>query len=129
MIAWSALVPADLGNTLADRKTLCPRTSPFPGCAAVTDTPAPQVIRSVDEVYGDAFDDQEVEAALDESLSPRGLNQLMFDLVAQTGLPPGSSVLDSVPARDTTASSCRVASGSRCGVSSRSAAIWTTRPR
>jgi len=60
----------------------------------VTDTPAPQVIRSVEDVYGDAFDDQEVEAALDESLSPRGLNQLMFDLVAETGLPPGSTVLD-----------------------------------
>jgi SAM-dependent methyltransferase len=60
----------------------------------MTDTPEPPVMRSVDEVYGDAFDDQEVEAALDESLSPRGLNQLMFELVAQTGLPPGSTVLD-----------------------------------
>jgi ubiquinone/menaquinone biosynthesis C-methylase UbiE len=60
----------------------------------MTDTPAPQVIRSVHDVYGDAFDDVEIEAALDESLSPRGLNQLLFDLVAQTGLPPGSTVLD-----------------------------------
>lgn len=60
----------------------------------MTDTPVPQAIRSVHDVYGDAFDDQEVEAALDESLSPRGLNQLMFDLVAQAGLPPGSTVLD-----------------------------------
>jgi len=51
-------------------------------------------MRSIDDVYGDAFDDQEVEAALDESLSPRGLNQLLFDLVAETGLPPGSTVLD-----------------------------------
>jgi ubiquinone/menaquinone biosynthesis C-methylase UbiE len=60
----------------------------------MNDTPAPQVIRSVHDVYGDAFDDEEIEAALDESLSPRGLNQLMFDLVAQIGLPRGSAVLD-----------------------------------
>jgi ubiquinone/menaquinone biosynthesis C-methylase UbiE len=60
----------------------------------MTDTPAQQAIRSIDDVYGDAFDDQEVEAVLDESLSPRGLNQLLFDLVAETGLPPGSTVLD-----------------------------------
>jgi ubiquinone/menaquinone biosynthesis C-methylase UbiE len=60
----------------------------------MTDAPAPQVIRSIDDVYGDAFDDQEVEAVLDESLSPRGLNQLLFDLVEATGLPPGSTVLD-----------------------------------
>jgi ubiquinone/menaquinone biosynthesis C-methylase UbiE len=60
----------------------------------MTDTPVPQAMRSIDVVYGDAFDDEEVEAALDESLSPRGLNQLLFDLVAETGLPPGSTVLD-----------------------------------
>ena len=60
----------------------------------MADTPAAQVFRSIHEVYGDGFDDREVEAALDESLSPRGLNQLMFDLVAQAGLPPGSTVLD-----------------------------------
>ncbi|MEU8265438.1 methyltransferase domain-containing protein [Micromonospora sp. NPDC048999] len=60
----------------------------------MTDTPAPRIMRSVDDVYGDTFDDQEVEAALNESLSPRSLNQLMFDLVAETGLPPGSTVLD-----------------------------------
>lgn len=60
----------------------------------MTDTPALRAIRSIDDVYGDAFDDQEVEAVLDESLSPRGLNQLLFDLVADTGLPPGSTVLD-----------------------------------
>ncbi|SDZ62467.1 Methyltransferase domain-containing protein [Asanoa ishikariensis] len=58
------------------------------------DTPAPRVMRSVDDVYGDTFDDQEVEAALNESLSPRSLNELLFDLVAETGLPPGSAVLD-----------------------------------
>jgi sarcosine/dimethylglycine N-methyltransferase len=60
----------------------------------MTDIPAPQALRSIDDVYGDAFDDQEVEAALDESLSPRSLNQLLFDLVAETGLPPGSTALD-----------------------------------
>jgi len=60
----------------------------------MTDIPAPQTLRSIDDVYGDAFDDQEVEAALDESLSPRSLNQLLFDLVAETGLPPGSTALD-----------------------------------
>jgi SAM-dependent methyltransferase len=51
-------------------------------------------MRSIDDVYGDAFDDQEVEAALEESLSPRSQNELLFDLVAETGLPPGSTVLD-----------------------------------
>lgn len=60
----------------------------------MTDTPPARAMRSVDEVYGDAFDDQEVEAALDESLSPRSLNQLLYDLVTQTGLPPGSTALD-----------------------------------
>ena len=60
----------------------------------MTDTPALRAIRSIDDVYGDAFDEQEVEAVLDESLSPRDLNQLLFDLVADTGLPPGSTVLD-----------------------------------
>jgi ubiquinone/menaquinone biosynthesis C-methylase UbiE len=48
----------------------------------------------MDDVYGDGFDDEEVEAALDESLSPREQNQLLFDLVAEAGLPPGSAVLD-----------------------------------
>src|SRR5689334_5073870 len=60
----------------------------------MADTPASPVMRGIDEVYGDAFDDQEVEAALDESLAPRGLNELLFDLVAEAGLPPGSKVLD-----------------------------------
>jgi SAM-dependent methyltransferase len=65
----------------------------------MTETPAARVFRTVDEVYGDTFDDEEVEAALNESLSPRSLNELLFDLVAETGLPPGSTVLD-VGARD-----------------------------
>lgn len=60
----------------------------------MTDTSAPRVMRSVDDVYGDTFDDREVEAALNESLSPRSLNELLFDLVAEAGLPPGSTVLD-----------------------------------
>jgi SAM-dependent methyltransferase len=60
----------------------------------MSDTPAPRVLRSIDDVYGDTFDDDEVEAALNESLSPRSLNQLLFDLVAETGLPAGSTVLD-----------------------------------
>ncbi|MEV4345880.1 class I SAM-dependent methyltransferase [Actinoplanes sp. NPDC049596] len=52
-----------------------------------------RVMRSLDDVYGDTFDD-DVEAALNESLSPRDLNQLMYDLVAEAGLPPGAAVLD-----------------------------------
>jgi hypothetical protein len=51
-------------------------------------------MRSVEEVYGQVFDDQEIDAALDEGLSPRGLNEIMFDLVAQADLLPGSLVLD-----------------------------------
>jgi ubiquinone/menaquinone biosynthesis C-methylase UbiE len=51
-------------------------------------------MRSIDDVYGDTFDDDEVEAVLSESLAPRGLNQLLFDLVAETGLRPGSTALD-----------------------------------
>jgi SAM-dependent methyltransferase len=51
-------------------------------------------LRSIEDVYGDTFDDQEVDAALDESLSPRSLNDLLFELVAEAQLPPGSTVLD-----------------------------------
>jgi hypothetical protein len=51
-------------------------------------------MRTVDEVYGSAFAEEEAfEAALDESLDPRGFD-LMFDLVAELGLPPGSAALD-----------------------------------
>jgi SAM-dependent methyltransferase len=60
----------------------------------MTDALPPRVMRSLDEVYGDTFDDAEVEAVLNESLSPRSANQLMYDLVAATGLPPGSAALD-----------------------------------
>jgi SAM-dependent methyltransferase len=51
-------------------------------------------MRTVDEVYGSAFAEEKAfEAALDESLDPRGFD-LMFDLVAELGLPPGSAALD-----------------------------------
>jgi SAM-dependent methyltransferase len=49
--------------------------------------------------YGSAFADYEAfDAALDQSLEPRGPG-LLFDLVAQLGLPPGSAAVD-VGARD-----------------------------
>lgn len=51
-------------------------------------------MRTVDEVYGSAFADEEAfQAALSESLGPRGFD-LIFELVAELGLPPGSAVLD-----------------------------------
>jgi len=60
----------------------------------VSDTPALPRMRTMDEVYGSAFADKEAfEAALNESLRPRGFD-LMFDLVAELGLPPDSTVLD-----------------------------------
>ncbi|MFC7549369.1 class I SAM-dependent methyltransferase [Plantactinospora sp. GCM10030261] len=65
----------------------------------MTGLPTPRVMRSIDDVYGDPFDDEEFDAALNESLAPRNLNRLLFDLVAGTGLPPGSIALD-VGARD-----------------------------
>ena len=60
----------------------------------MSDTPALPRMRTMDEVYGSAFADKEAfEAALNESLRPRGFD-LMFDLVAELGLPPDSTVLD-----------------------------------
>jgi SAM-dependent methyltransferase len=51
-------------------------------------------MRTVEEVYGSAFAEEEAFlAALDQSLAPRGFD-LMFDLVAELGLPPGSVALD-----------------------------------
>jgi SAM-dependent methyltransferase len=51
-------------------------------------------MRTVEEVYGTAFAEEEAfEAALDQSLAPRGFD-LLFDLVAGLGLPPGSTALD-----------------------------------
>jgi SAM-dependent methyltransferase len=60
----------------------------------VNDTPALPRMRTVDEVYGSAFAEKEAfEAALSESLAPRGFD-LMFDLVADLGLPAGSTAMD-----------------------------------
>jgi SAM-dependent methyltransferase len=51
-------------------------------------------MRTVEEVYGSAFAEEEAfEAELNRSLTPRGFD-LMFDLVAAIGLPPGSVALD-----------------------------------
>jgi hypothetical protein len=51
-------------------------------------------MRSAEEVHGSAWAEEEAfETALSTSLSPRGFD-LMFDLVAALGLPPGSAVLD-----------------------------------
>ena len=48
-------------------------------------------MRTVEEVYGTAFAEEEAfEAALDQSLAPRGF-ELLFDLVVGLGLPPGST--------------------------------------
>jgi len=59
----------------------------------VNDTPAPRM-RTVEEVYGSAFAEEEAFGAeLNQSLTPRGFD-LMFDLVAALGLPPGSVALD-----------------------------------
>lgn len=52
-------------------------------------------MRTVDEVYEDGFGELDAfEAALDESLDPRGLNNLMFGVVGELGLAPGSAALD-----------------------------------
>jgi SAM-dependent methyltransferase len=61
----------------------------------VTDTPAPPRMRTVEEVYGSGFAEKEeaFQAALDQSLAPRRFG-LLFDLVADLGLPPGSAALD-----------------------------------
>ncbi|MGH3168093.1 MAG: class I SAM-dependent methyltransferase [Trebonia sp.] len=48
----------------------------------------------MEEVYGSGFSRDELfEEALEQSLQPRG-EGLLFDLVAQLGLPPGSTALD-----------------------------------
>jgi SAM-dependent methyltransferase len=63
--------------------------------------PAPVPMRTVDEVYGygSAFAEyDDFAAALDQSLAPRG-SDLLFDLVAEFGLAPGSVAVD-VGARD-----------------------------
>jgi hypothetical protein len=46
----------------------------------MADTPAPPRMRTMEEVYGSAFTEEEAfEAALDQSLSPRGFG-LLYDL-------------------------------------------------
>lgn len=51
-------------------------------------------MRTVEEVYGSAFAEEEAfEEALDQSLEPRGFD-LLFELVAELNLPPGSTALD-----------------------------------
>jgi ubiquinone/menaquinone biosynthesis C-methylase UbiE len=51
-------------------------------------------MRTVEEIYGTALADEEAfQAALDQSLAPRGFD-LLFDLVADLDLPPGSAALD-----------------------------------
>ncbi len=60
----------------------------------MNDSPAAPRIRTVEEVYGSAFAEEEAfEAALSQGLDPQGFDQ-MFDLVAELGLPPGSAALD-----------------------------------
>jgi SAM-dependent methyltransferase len=64
------------------------------GCAVVTDTPGPPRMRTVEEIYGSAMAEEEAfQAALDQSLAPRGFG-VLFDLVDELGLPPGSAALD-----------------------------------
>jgi hypothetical protein len=47
----------------------------------MADTPAPPRMRTVEEVYGSAMAEEEAfQAALDQSLAPRGFD-LLFDLV------------------------------------------------
>jgi ubiquinone/menaquinone biosynthesis C-methylase UbiE len=61
----------------------------------MTDARTETRMRTVEEVYGKGFDEYDAfEAALDESLDPRGLNNLMFEMVAALGLAPGSAALD-----------------------------------
>jgi hypothetical protein len=88
----------------------------------VNDTRQPRM-RTVEEVYGSAFAEEEAfQAELNRSLAPRGFD-LMFELVAALDLPPGSVALDVGAVRPTTASSCHAGSGSPCVESIRCAVI------
>src|SRR5947209_5250696 len=61
----------------------------------MVDTPHAARMRTVEEVYGVAFSKGEAfEECLSQSLAPRGLNELMFSLVDELQLAPGSTVLD-----------------------------------
>ena len=52
-------------------------------------------MRTVEEVYGEGFGELDAfETTLDESLDPRGLNNLMFGIVGELGLPRGSAAVD-----------------------------------
>src|SRR4051812_35624376 len=63
--------------------------------AAMVDAPHATRMRTVEEVYGAAFAEGEAfEVALSQSLGARGLNELMFSLVDELQLKPGSTVLD-----------------------------------
>jgi hypothetical protein len=53
----------------------------------MTETPAPQRILTAEEVYGPDWDDEAVEAVLDESLSPRSL----MDLAPMSSCSPTAS--------------------------------------
>jgi ubiquinone/menaquinone biosynthesis C-methylase UbiE len=71
-----------------------PSTAGATTLQVVNDSPAQMRVRTVDEVYGSAFAEYEAfQAALSQSLGPRGFD-LMFDLVADLGLPPGATALD-----------------------------------
>jgi SAM-dependent methyltransferase len=60
----------------------------------MTDMPTPPRMRTAEEVYGSALAEEEAfGAALEQSLAPCGFD-LLFDLVAELGLPPGSAALD-----------------------------------
>jgi SAM-dependent methyltransferase len=62
----------------------------------VDDAVTPPRVRTAEELYGygAAFGGwEEFDAALEESLGPRGFG-MMMDLVAELGLPPGSMALD-----------------------------------
>ena len=97
------LIPARVGGVGPDglpsdcrriRKTVAyPRQLPLRS-VAMTETTVPRRILTAEEVYGPDWDDEAVEAALDESLSPRSLSDLMYGLVAEADLPPGALTLD-----------------------------------
>jgi len=88
--------------------------------------PAPARVRTAEEScgYGSAFAEYEAfEAALGHSLAPRG-SGLLWDLVAELGLPPGSLAVD-VGAREASHGiELSRPVGFTVTASSRSAATW-----
>lgn len=97
--AWPPAQAASRHQTGQARGGRSQGTRGLPAAGATTlrvvnDTPAPRRMRTVDEVYGSAFAEEEAfQATLDQSLGLRGFD-LMFDLLAELGLPPGSTALD-----------------------------------